>query len=78
MTEQDINHLVKQPLNRNLNIQYTYPTPPTCTSISPASLLKEVKKKAVGCYQLGVINTLNDLNYNVARVQLVAVTDEIE
>ena len=57
----------------NLNIQCTYKTPPSCISISPASLLKGDKKKkkrksAVGCYKLGVINTLIDLNYNVAEV----------
>ena len=72
-TEQDIIHYVKQPLKGNLNIQCTYKTPPSCISISPASLLKGDKKKkkkrknSVGCYKLGVINTLIDLNYNVVE-----------
>ena len=74
MSEQDIIH-GQTTIEGNLNIQYTYTTLPSCISISPASLLKEDKKKkirkrksVVVWYQLGVTNTLIDLNYNVAVV----------
>ena len=55
--------LCQTTLEGNLNIQYTYTTPASCTvSISPASSLKgdppKKKKKAVGCYKLGVRSTL--------------------